>query len=169
MGMDGDLMAYLEFKGLKEYELKLSRLEANTEKTVGEAIYQGAKIVADEIKSGIETLNVEKSRKGNKQNLLSGITQDQKEGLKNGFGIAPMEYENGYRSVKLGFDGYNNTKTKKYPKGQPNVLIARAVESGTSFRKKTPFVRPAIKRTKTKAEQAMTKIIEEQISKDMKG
>ena len=104
-------MAYLKFKGLKEYELKLSRLEANTEKTVGEAIYQGAKIVADEIKSGIETLNVEKSRKGSEQNLLSGITQDQKEGLKSGFGIAPMEYKNGYRSVKLGFDGYNNTKT----------------------------------------------------------
>ena len=169
MGMDGDLMAYLKMKGLKEYELKLSRLEANTEKIAGNAIYEGAKIVADEIKNSINSLGVEKSHKGTSDNLLSGITEDQKQGLKDGFGIASMEYKNGYYSVKLGFDGYNNTKTKKYPKGQPNVLIARAVESGTSFRKKNPFVRPAVRRTKAKAEQTMAKVIDEEITKTMKG
>ena len=161
MGMDGDLMAYLKFKGLQEYEFKLSRLEAGTDEIAGKAIYQGAKIVADEVKKNIETLPVIKDERGSGNNLLDGLIKS--------WGIAPMESKNGYLSVKLGFDGYNSVVTSKYPKGQPNVLIARAVESGTSFRKKHPFVSPAVKKTRKKAEAKMKEVLDEEINKIMKG
>lgn len=162
-------MAYLKFKGLQQYEMMLSKLETGTEQIVGEAIYSGAEIIADEIKSNINSLEIEQGQEGSSGKLLTGITSAQKKGLQEGFGIASMEYKNGYRSVKLGFDGYNATKTKKYPKGQPNVLIARAVESGTSFRKKNPFVRKAIKAQKNAAEEKMAKILDEKIGNIMKG
>lgn len=162
-------MAKIKFGGLKEYEAMLSKLETGTEEIVGKAIYSGAEIIADEIKANINSLEIEQGQEGNSGKLLTGITSAQKKGLQEGFGIAPMEYKNGYRSVKLGFDGYNSTKTEKYPKGQPNVLIARAVEGGTSFRKKNPFVRKAIKAYKNAAEEKMAKILDEKIGNIMKG
>ena len=75
-----------------------------------------------------------------------------------------MQNENGYINVKLGFDGYNSVKTKKYPKGQPNALIARVTESGSSYRTKTPFIRPAVRATKKAAEQAGQAKIDERIA-----
>ena len=79
------------------------------------------------------------------------MSELEKQGLLEGFGISPMENENGYYNVKLGFDGYNSVKTHKYKQGQPNVLIARITESGSSYRAKTPFIRPAVNSTKNEA------------------
>lgn len=78
-----------------------------------------------------------------------------------------MQNDKGYLNVKIGFDGYNRTKTEKYPKGQPNQLVARGVESGTSWKQKKPFIRPAVNRTKKKAEQMMAEILDKEINKIM--
>lgn len=73
-------------------------------------------------------------------------------------------------NVKLGFDGYNGMKTKKYPKGQPNVLLARSIESGSSIAKKRPFVAPAVRKTKKAAEETMAKITMKKVQNyEMKG
>ena len=45
-------MAKITFKGLEEYELRLSRMGKETTRIAGAAIYEGAAIVADEIKKG---------------------------------------------------------------------------------------------------------------------
>ena len=88
----------------------------------------------------------------------------EKKGLQKGFGITKMLEEDGYYHVKLGFDGYNDIKTKKYPKGQPNVLIARAIESGSSIRDKRPFVRPATNKSRKSAEKRAQTIIDDEIN-----
>ena len=44
-------MANFAFRGLEEYAMKLSKLEASSQEIAGKAIYEGAKIVADEIKA----------------------------------------------------------------------------------------------------------------------
>lgn len=46
-------------------------------------------------------------------------------------------------------------------------MIARAVESGTSLRKKHPFVRPAVKSSRKAAEQAMIETADKEIKKIM--
>ena len=51
----------------------------------------------------------------------------------------------------MGFDGYNEVKTRKYPNGQPNALMARSIESGSSARDKYPFIRPAVQATRKQA------------------
>ena len=66
-----------------------------------------------------------------------------------------MKNVNGYIHTKFGFAGYNSLKSKKYPKGHPNVMIARAVEKGTSFRRKNPFINKATKAAAKAAEAAM--------------
>ena len=161
-------MATIKFKGLEDYELRLSRLEKMTPEIAGRAIYQGAKIVADEIRKEIEDLPVIQGYGTQASPLPGGVTKAQKEGLLDGLGITPLEEKAGYYNVKIGFDGYNKTKTKKYPKGQPNQLVARGAESGTSWKGKSPFVRPAVKIAKKPAEQAMAKELDKEIQKIMK-
>lgn len=161
-------MATLSFKGLAEYELKLSKLASGSRATAERAVYEGASIVADAVRSNINALPVIRNEHGSPDNLIDGVTVVQKKGLLDGWGIAPMQESNGYIHTKLGFDGYNQTKTKKNPNGQPNQLIARSVESGTSIRKKHPVVEPAIKSSRKAAEQKMAQVIDGEIEKIMK-
>lgn len=146
-------MAKLKFQGLEEYEAQLLKLQTVSRTCVGKAIYEGAKVVADAVKDNIESIPIDR-RRVSKQ-MLTGITETQKQGLRDGFGIAKIQNENGYVHVKIGFDGYNGAITKKYPNGQPNSVIARSVNSGTSFRQRFPFVDNAVNATKAAAEQKM--------------
>lgn len=158
-------MAKITFPGLNDYELMISRLSKNAADIAGRAIYTGAGIVADEIKSGIQSLPIVRGYGTAENPLPGGVTQPQKQGLLDGLGIAPLQDDGGYLNVKIGFDGYNRTKTEKYPQGQPNQLVARGVESGVSWKQKHPFVRPAVNRSRKRAETAMAEALDEEIKK----
>ena len=153
-------------KGLDSYISYLQKIDAVTDEAIGEAVYEMAKVVADSVRSGIQALptvsneaNIATYKKG-----YSRLSDKEKQGLLDGFGVSPMQDDGGYINVKLGFDGYNSVKTKKYPKGQPNALIARVTESGSSYREKTPFIRPAVNASKKQAEQAGRMKIDEKIA-----
>lgn len=161
-------MAKITFPGLNDYELMISRLSKGVDDIAGKAIYAGAGIVADAIKENIKDLPIVRGY-GTKENPLpGGVTAPQKAGLINGLGISPMQNDAGFLNVKIGFDGYNATKTDKYPQGQPNQLVARGVESGTSWKEKKPFIRPAINASKSRAEAEMARILDQEIEKVMK-
>ena len=158
-------MAKITFPGLKDYELMLSRLEGATDDMIGRAVYAGAGIVADAVKQGIQSLPVVTGYGTESNPLPGGVTSAQKAGLIDGFGISKLRDDNGYLNVKLGFDGYNRTRTEKYPQGQPNQLVARGVESGTSWKQKKPFIRPAVTRSRKAAETEMKRVLDEEIEK----
>ena len=161
-------MAKITFPGLNDYELMISRLSKGVDDIAGKAIYAGAGIVADAIKENIKDLPIVRGY-GTKENPLpGGVTAPQKAGLIDGLGISPMQNDAGFLNVKIGFDGYNATKTDKYPQGQPNQLVARGVESGTSWKEKKPFIRPAINASKKRAEDEMARILDQEIEKVMK-
>lgn len=160
-------MARIRFSGLEEYELLLSRMGKDTKRIAGQAIYAGAGIMADEIKAGIRSLPIVSGYGTENNPLPGGVTAEQKAGLLDGLGIAPMENDSGFLNVKIGFDGYNRTRTKQYPYGQPNQLVARGVESGTSWKQPHPFVKPAISRSRKQVEQKMAEVIDEEIKKLM--
>lgn len=169
MEMGSLLMARFAFKGLDEYALKLSRLQSRRVETIGRAIYKAADIVANEISEKIDALPERKpGTYGTAENPARGVLAIQKAGLKHGFGITPMREENGYYNVKLGFAGYNRLKSAKYPNGQPNQLVARGIESGTSWLQKSPFVNPAVKKTKEASIKAMQKVIDDEAEETMK-
>lgn len=153
-------------KGLDSYISYLQKIDAVTDEAIGEAVYEMAKVVADSVRSGIQALptvsnqaNIATYKKG-----YSRLSDEEKQGLLDGFGVSPMQDDGGYINVKLGFDGYNSVKTKKYPQGQPNALIARVTESGSSYREKTPFIRPAVNASKKQAEQSGQMKIDEKIA-----
>ena len=156
----------MKIKGLREYENRLLKLENLTREILGEAIYEGAGLVADAVKSSIESIPIDE-RYVTGGATLYGITPEQKAGLRDGFGIARMRDDSGFLNVKLGFEGYNSQVTTKYPGGQPNSLIARSVNAGTSFRQRIPFIDNAVNQTKGAAEQKMTETAEKAIGKAM--
>ena len=162
-------MAKITFPGLNDYELMISKLSKGVDDIAGKAIYAGAGIVADAIKENIKGLPIVRGYGTEKDPLPGGVTAPQKAGLIDGLGISPMQSDAGYLNVKIGFDGYNATKTEKYPQGQPNQLVARGVESGTSWKQKKPFIRTAINASKSRAEAEMARILDEEIEKITKG
>ena len=155
-------------KGLNNYISYLQKLNLVTDEVIGEAVYEMAKVVADKVRANIQALDAAPKGKTTyhvtETMIKSQLSEEQKKGLLDGFGVSPMQDDNGYFNVKLGFDGYNSIKTKKYPKGQPNALIARVTESGSGYREKTPFIRPAVNASKKQAEQAGQMKIDEKIA-----
>ena len=67
-------MAKITFQGLEQYERQLSVLWKNSEEVAGKAIYAGAGIVADAIKSGIKSLPVVQGYGTPENPLPGGVT-----------------------------------------------------------------------------------------------
>lgn len=163
-------MAKIEFKGIDEYAKVLAALGNESEEIVKSAVYKGAAIVADEIKSGINSIPIQEGNNGlppvgTPENKLYGISRKQKGDLMDSFGLAPMENDGDYIQTKAGVDGYGSIPTKKYPGGVPNVMLMRSIESGTSFRDKHPVFRQATNRARKRAEEAMRNEIDNQMQK----
>lgn len=160
-------MGKMELKGFEEYLKVLECLGGNVDAVLKKALYKGAGEMADTVRSEINSIaavpdveNVKAYKEGRKNRL--GIKQ--KKGLIESMGITDFEKEDGGYSTKIGFDGYNDVKTKKYPKGQPNVLIARVLESGSTYMEKVPFMRKSLTKGRKKAEEEMRKQVEEEVS-----
>lgn len=163
-------MARMTFQAGDDYAVQLSRMGADIDEIAGKAIYEAAGIVADKIKSNLEALPEDRFRKLERGEVFSGLPVEQKRNLVQSLGITPIKPDNkGNLNAKIGFDGYGTHKTKKYKNGVPNKLLARAVESGSSVRKKTPFVRPAVNATKEAAQNKMNEVIEREIRARMGG
>lgn len=132
----------------------LDRLGNNVEEISKRAIYEGANVLADAIRRKIQGLST------------SGrLTDYEKKGMLDGLGVAPMKKYGQVIDTKIGMHGYNTHKTKKYPKGQPNAMIARSVEKGTSFRKPQPFIQPAVEQYKNQAQSAMSAEFDRQVGR----
>lgn len=158
-------MAMFQFGGIDTYIKQLDKLYAVTKDAIiGKTVYAGAAVVANRLRAAAEALPEGRENEA----IFGAVTPAQKRGLLEGLGISRMRDDDGFVNVKLGFDGYNSVKTKKYPNGQPNALIARAVNSGNSFRKKTKFVDKAVRASKKDAEAAMDAACSREIEKIMK-
>lgn len=158
----------IEIHGLDEFSSKLEALSDNFETTAKRATYEAAALVADAIKQNLNEIDTLKHNgQTNAGGKVDGLTAVQKKDLIDSFGISKFaDFEAGlgsFLNVSLGFDGCGSHPTASYPQGLPNQLLARAVESGTSFRAKHPFVRPAVNRTKEAAIEKMRSVIEEEI------
>lgn len=156
-------MASIEITGFKEYFDLLDTTESQVRTMCGRAIHPGAKIVADVAKKKLRDIPVD-TAETHKQKAHN-ISQKQKDGLVESMGIAKMRKSTDGWDVKLGFDGYNNVVTSKWPKGQPNAMIARSLNKGTSFLKRYPFMDMSIKESEARCIEAMEKEFNKQLEK----
>ena len=160
-------MAKFQFEGVDNYIAQLEKIYDDTEEIIGAAIYQGAAVVMKSVVGAIEGITTDE-RFGTPEAKTVGPNAYQKEGLRRSIGIARLRKDGSFWNVKIGFDGYNGLKTKTWPQGQPNAMVARSVESGTSWMQKQPFMRKAESSSRVKCEQAMAKEIDKQLTKRVK-
>ena len=150
-------MAKVELKGFDDYETLIRHLEQSTEDIVSSGVYEGAKVVADAVRTQMNGIRSDGPSEYETRRRLIQIR-----GLKESMGISPMRNDNGFINVKIGFDGYNEL-------GQPNVMIARVFESGTSFSSKQPFFKRAINQSRKACETKMKLEIDKQIKAITEG
>lgn len=164
-------MAKMTIKAFDDFEIALSKLGKAGVGIAKKAVYAGAKVIADEVRQELESLPEDTFRHLHGEDQFSGPPSDDKQDLLDALGIADIDVDSkGNVNTRVGFDGYSNRHTsKQYPGGVPIHLLARSVESGSSVRKKTPFVRKAVNGVKQKAISEMESVIEEEINKIMRG
>lgn len=133
-------MAKFKFEGMDEYIETLEKIGGkNTEGILKYAVYPGAAVVANAIRSEIESNHKETG------DLASSIS------------LSSMRNDNGFINTKLSFAGYDS-------KGVPNAIKAAALESGTSRgQKATHFITKTIKSVKERAEDEMQKALDEKL------
>ena len=165
-------MASIKIDGLEQYQKTLEGLSQNITGLLKRGVYDGAAVVADAVRSSISSLpSVRDSEALADYNRGDSgrLSDSQKKGLLNGLNLSQMQDKGGFVDTKLSFGGYNSVRTKKYPKGQPNIMIAASVESGTSARQKQPFMRSAVNRVKGQAKTAMEETVTSEINNLMEG
>lgn len=149
-------MAKFQFRGINEFAQKLYALSDQSETMIKRAVYDGAKVVADAVRAEMKKIpEIPDYFIPEAFRPVGGITKEQKAGLEQSFGLAEIKNENGYINTKIGFSGYNGHITPTFPIGEPNVLIARSLQSGTTLRRKYPFVTFATRAAKKECEAAM--------------
>ena len=153
-------MPTFKFKGIDEYLSKLEAVDMNATKYIEKAIFDGAKVVADETKSALKSMPVDNSR-AKKDYVRKSINEIQRIGLVESFGVTPIQDRNNFINVKTGFDGFNRI-------GQANVRVARMLESGTSWMQKNPVISKASRRARKKCEQAIKDSLDNSLKKIMK-
>lgn len=159
-------MSSIKVEGLEEYLALLDLNYKQLERICGRSIYPGAGLAYKECRRRIENLRTDDhlfkfaEQYGRKRR---GLTTRQKRGLLESLGIAQLRHVGGSLDVKLGFDGYNDIVSDRWDKGQPNAMIARNVNNGTSFMEAQPFMDQTIEAIRHTAENK----IEQQFYKEL--
>jgi len=157
-------MAKLTIQGLDDFSVLLQSLEQKGMAVAKAAVYAGADVMINAVKEEINALPQQQGymRPGEKRDV---VTRREKEALLQHVGIARMDDTGGKVNTAIGFDGYADITTKKYPSGLPVPLIARSIESGSSVRVKHPFLRRAANNAKPAVQRAMLEAAEAEIAK----
>lgn len=153
-------MPKLEYSGLEDLGAILEHMDADTEAVLKMAVYDGAHQVFEEVKRQVQNLPT-----SDQQGKHRDITPAQKQGLIAGLYGSKIQTENDEVCTYIGFTGYNSVRTKKYPNGQPNIMIARSVESGATYMNKRPFISKAKTAARAKALDAMRQTFEREMEK----
>lgn len=141
--------------GLEDFSAMLKALGDKGQDVAKAAVYAGAGVLAEAVKAEISALPEEEGFLP-PGDLRSVITSSDKADLISGVGISRFDDTGGSITAAVGVNGYSSTPTKKYPSGVPLPLIARSIESGSTVRRKNPFMRRAGNAAKARAPQAMT-------------
>lgn len=153
---------------LGEYDRKIYELGNEAEAYINPAVKKGAAVVADAIRANMNGIPVDDGYK-KPDEKRNGLRSIQKAGLQHSFGITPIQNNKGFINVKVGFDGYNRLTSSRWDSGQPNTLVARCIEGGTSYMTAHPFIAPAVRSSRKQAEKIMKQEIERSINSIMEG
>lgn len=158
-------MAYtMKVDGMEEISSLLDKMEQQAPAVAARALYEGAGIMAAEIKKGAESIRTAPFQFTRNGTRLPSPEEKQIV-LDAGAGIAKFAKNGAEVDTSVGYraSGYADLKGKK----KPVPLIVNSINSGTSFMNKQPFIRKAAASGGPKAMAAMRESIEKAFD-DMK-
>ena len=160
-------MAHMGLEGMEEYLELLIQTDKQTDRMCGRSIYPGAKLISNAVKTALKNVKTDDTyhKFAEMYGRKHGITKKQLAGLIESMGIAKMRHRADTYDVKLGFDGYNNVITRKFPYGQPNALIARSLNKGTSFLQAQPFMDSTVEANRAAVEEAIRNQFNKELEK----
>lgn len=154
-------MAYtMKVEGMDGISKMLSEMSESAPGVASQAVYKGAGIMRDAVAGGAESIRTEKFHYA----VFPGTTtrlpspEEKEIVLQAEAGIAKFDKNGTEVQTSVGYSnsGYAVLKGRVVP----IPVIVNAINSGTSFMHKQPFVRKAARKAKAKTEQAMTEVIE---------
>lgn len=150
----------LKVDGMAEISETLSKMDEKAPGVASKALYEGAGIMADEIKKSAATIRTASfkwasSRKG--QTRLPS-PEEKEIVMQADAGIAKFNKNGTEVDTSVGFRNAGYTQLKG--KTVPIPKIVNSINSGTSFMNKQPFVRKAASSGGKKAIAAMKEVIE---------
>ena len=163
----------IDISGLDFMERQFNLLASEATTVAVRAVYDGAGVSADALRGAVDGLArvSDKAAMGAwRKRVPSLLSVSQKNGLREGLGIAPMKIENDSVNTKVGFDGYNSVVTKRWPFGQPNQMIAAVCNHGDSSTMiRQPFISTTAEGSSSAIRAAMIKAATEEITKILEG
>lgn len=139
----------IEWEGADELLRKMDKLPEKAAKIAAEALYEGAGVVADALSESVHSIATEefKYAAGGRKRKPSPEEKAILESAKHG--IAKFRNDGTVIQTSIGYQ--NAGYAKLGSKTKPIPLIANAINHGTSFMQKQPFIRKALSQNQAKA------------------
>lgn len=147
----------MKVDGMAEVSELLEKMEQQAAGVAAQALYEGAGIMAEEIRKGAESIKTAPFKYAKDGTRLPS-PEEKEIVLAAGAGIAKFSKNGTEVDTSVGYrsSGYAELDGKV----KPIPLIVNSINSGTSFMNKQPFIRKAARTGGTKAMAAMRDKIE---------
>ena len=157
--------------GLTEVGEMLAKLGEKAQDVATGALFDGAGIVADAMKAAANSIHAEPQRKKNpkpEKTPARWPTPEEKAAVQSRIGIARFNKDGGEVDTIIGISGASGYVTINGRKKAVR-MIARAINSGTSFMHKQPVFRKAKNASESAAKAAIVAKAEEMFNKIING
>ena len=159
------MAGYVRADKLEEVSKMLSQLDSGAADIAAAALYKGAGVVADAFTQAVNDIRTQRFfyAQNGRTRLAS---PEEKEALNGKTGIARFRGSGGEIDTIVGLQnaGYATVNGKR----KPVAVIARSINSGTSFMEKQPVFRRAASKAKKEASEAIVREAERQIKERTK-
>ena len=155
----------LKVDGMAELSELLSQMAEAAPGVAAQALYDGAGVMADEVNKGAESIKTAPFKWASRRRGETRLPSPEEKAIvqEAAAGIARFDKNGTEVNTSVGFRnaGYAQLKGKTVPIPK----IVNAINSGTSFMSKQPFIRKAARSGASKAMNAMKATIEEAFEK----
>ena len=159
----------MKVDGMSEISEALDKLEKNAAAAAAQGLYEGAGVIADEVNQNAAAIRTEEFHYAVFPGATSRLPSPEEKEivLQAAAGIAKFRKDGTEVNTSVGFNnaGYAQLKGRTVP----IPVIVNAINSGTSFMRKQPFIRKAASKGAPKAIKAMKDKIESVLDEYLKA
>lgn len=150
----------MKVDGMEEISEMLNQLDVQAQSVASQALYEGAGLMADELQKSVKTIRTAQFKWASRTRGETRLPSPEEKEIveKAAAGIAKFKKNGTEVDTAVGFQnaGYADLNGKTVP----IPVIVNAINSGTSFMKKQPFVRKTKTAAGPKASAKMKETVE---------